>query len=295
MKVAVIGSRNLHTNTLDVHLPEDTTQIISGGAKGIDNCAKLYAQKHAIEYIEILPEYEKYGKAAPLKRNDAIIECSDLIIAYWDGKSKGTEYTIKKCKKLNKKIKIILMQGNMEKISKSDLDVNKWIDFCIKSLKNGYYHNYCDIVFYDEETEIIENWLMQCSKLGFEFALCLKEIDSKRKGMSGFTNFKVGQISENSLIFNLMYYLDADVEKGFLEMETENSKYVLVSKPDRDYETKKEKENLDKHFSEDILKTIKIDKSITPQEAERLLKIELENMEIKAQQMKEKILSLYFE
>lgn len=40
MKVAVIGSRNLQVDHLEKYLPEDTTEIVSGGARGIDACAK---------------------------------------------------------------------------------------------------------------------------------------------------------------------------------------------------------------------------------------------------------------
>ena len=38
MKVAVIDSRNLYIYHLEKYLPEDATEIVSGGAKGIDRC-----------------------------------------------------------------------------------------------------------------------------------------------------------------------------------------------------------------------------------------------------------------
>ena len=46
-----------------------------------------------------LPEYSRYGRGAPLKRNPQIIEYADVVIAFWDGKSKGTKYVIDNCKK----------------------------------------------------------------------------------------------------------------------------------------------------------------------------------------------------
>ncbi len=107
MKIAVIGSRALSISNLEEYLPEETTEIVSGGAKGIDSFAKLYAQIHSIKYTEFLPEYEKFGKAAPLQRNLQIIEYSDIIIAFWDGKSRGTKFVINECRKKNKYIKII--------------------------------------------------------------------------------------------------------------------------------------------------------------------------------------------
>ena len=74
MKVAVIGSRGLTVSNLGDYLPCDTTEIISGGAKGVDTCARYYALSHGIKITEYLPEYEKYGRAAPLKRNITIIQ-----------------------------------------------------------------------------------------------------------------------------------------------------------------------------------------------------------------------------
>ena len=105
MKVAIIGSRNLIVNDLQNYLPENVTEIVSGGAKGIDTCAREYALSHGIKLTEFLPEYDKYGRSAPLKRNLQIIEYADEVIAFWDGSSGGTKYVIDSCKKINKKLR----------------------------------------------------------------------------------------------------------------------------------------------------------------------------------------------
>lgn len=109
MKIAVIGSRNLTVNDLGKYLTEDVTEIVSGGAKGIDLCAREYARVNKIKLTEFLPEYEKYGRGAPLKRNLQIIDYADLILAFWDGKSKGTKYVIDNCKKRNKKVSVFII------------------------------------------------------------------------------------------------------------------------------------------------------------------------------------------
>lgn len=106
MKVAVIASRGLCINNLGKYLPQGTTEIVSGGAKGVDTSAKTYALSHDIKLTEFLPEYNKYGKGAPLKRNITVIEYSDVVIAFWDGKSRGTKYVIDNCKKRNIPIRI---------------------------------------------------------------------------------------------------------------------------------------------------------------------------------------------
>lgn len=106
MKVAVVGSRNLTINNLGDYLPKDTTEIVSGGARGIDRCARVYANTHNIKLTEFLPEYERYGRSAPLKRNLQIIRYADMVLAFWDGKSNGTRFVIENCKKENVPVKV---------------------------------------------------------------------------------------------------------------------------------------------------------------------------------------------
>lgn len=108
MKIAVIGSRELTVNDLGKYLPQEVTEIVSGGAKGIDACAKEYALENSIKLTEFLPEYKKYGKGAPLKRNLQIIDYADSVLAFWDGKSRGTKFVIEHCKAQNKSIRIFL-------------------------------------------------------------------------------------------------------------------------------------------------------------------------------------------
>ncbi len=108
MKIAVIGSRGLRVDDLRKYLPENTTEIVSGGAKGVDTSAKEYAEKNNIKLTEFLPEYEKYGRGAPLRRNLQIIGYADEVLAFWDGTSRGTKYVIDNCKKQNKKVSVYI-------------------------------------------------------------------------------------------------------------------------------------------------------------------------------------------
>ena len=117
MKTAVIGSRSLNVIFLRDYIPAATTEIVSGGAKGVDTLAKSYAEEIGCKYTEFLPEYEKYGKAAPIRRNDEIIEYADVVVALWDGKSKGTKYVIDRCKKIGRS----LIVYNMTALSDENL------------------------------------------------------------------------------------------------------------------------------------------------------------------------------
>ena len=94
MKVAIIGSRTVKDVDLSRYIPPETTLIISGGAIGVDTIAERYADEHGIEKLIIRPEYNLYGKRAPLVRNRLIVDQADLVIAFWDGESRGTAYTV---------------------------------------------------------------------------------------------------------------------------------------------------------------------------------------------------------
>ena len=106
MKVAVVGSRSLTVKDIGKYLPENTTEIISGGAAGIDSCAREYSLSHG---IKLKPDYARYGrKAAPLKRNITIIESADIVLAFWNGSSKGTKFVIESCERMGVEIKVYL-------------------------------------------------------------------------------------------------------------------------------------------------------------------------------------------
>ena len=109
MRVAVIGSRGLQIGNLGDYLPPETTEIVSGGARGVDSCAREYALRHELKLTEYLPEYNRYGRAAPLKRNITIIESADLVLAFWDGRSRGTKYVIDNCTQRNIPVKIHIL------------------------------------------------------------------------------------------------------------------------------------------------------------------------------------------
>ena len=111
MKVAIIGSRKLIDVEVSKYIPENVTEIISGGAKGIDTLAEEWADKNGIPKTIIKPEYERYKRGAPLKRNEKIVERADIIIALWNGESRGTKFTIDYAKKLQKEVKIYVIEN----------------------------------------------------------------------------------------------------------------------------------------------------------------------------------------
>ena len=108
IRLAVVGSRTftdyeLLKNTLDDFVESHIiTEIISGGAKGADTLAKKYAKENGFPTNIILPNWEKFGKSAGFIRNEQIVQECTYLMAFWDGKSKGTKHSIDLAKKHKK-------------------------------------------------------------------------------------------------------------------------------------------------------------------------------------------------
>lgn len=110
MKLLIVGSRNIRSFDLSAHIPPQTDLIISGGASGIDTIAEKYADQHKISKLILRPKYDCYGKAAPLKRNEQMVDLADEVLIVWDGISRGTQYTLDYVKKQNKPFILLIKE-----------------------------------------------------------------------------------------------------------------------------------------------------------------------------------------
>lgn len=118
MRVGIVGSRNCQDFDISVigdYLPVDCTEIISGGAAGIDAAAEELAAARNIAFRKFLPDYQHYGKRAPLERNLLIVKNSDMLLAFWDCGSKGTAHVIDACIRENVPVRIIRLDARDEK------------------------------------------------------------------------------------------------------------------------------------------------------------------------------------
>ena len=109
MKLAIVGSRKCPHINIESQLKHIPDTIVSGGAIGVDNYAREFARRHGLKMIEFFPDYERYGTKAPLERNKLIVEECDCLIAFWDGESRGTKFTIDYAQKMGKPTKIVII------------------------------------------------------------------------------------------------------------------------------------------------------------------------------------------
>lgn len=82
----------------------NVTEIVSGGAKGIDKAGERFASKYELPLKRISANWEKLGKKAGFIRNVEMANYADSLLAIWDGKSKGTEHMINTMNKLKKQV-----------------------------------------------------------------------------------------------------------------------------------------------------------------------------------------------
>ena len=107
MKLLIAGSRSIKEFDLSPYITDDVDTILTGGADGIDKLAEKYADSHGIEKIIIKPNYTRFSRAAPLKRNEELVRKCDKALVIWDGKSKGSKHTADYARKLNKEVLVI--------------------------------------------------------------------------------------------------------------------------------------------------------------------------------------------
>lgn len=76
------------------HIEKPLVEIVSGGAKGADRLGERFAKQYDIP-VKLFPaNWDLYGKSAGYRRNKEMAEYADCLIAFWDGKSKGTGHMI---------------------------------------------------------------------------------------------------------------------------------------------------------------------------------------------------------
>ena len=105
-KIIIAGSRDYDDykslcEVCDTLLQSETDiEIVSGTAKGADRLGERYAIERGFPVTKFPADWERYGRAAGYRRNTAMAEYGNYLIAFWDGLSKGTQMMIDIAKKM---------------------------------------------------------------------------------------------------------------------------------------------------------------------------------------------------
>src|SRR5256884_9618662 len=112
MRVAIVGSR--HFSDLSrvgeyVKSLPPRASIITGSASGVDAAATKAAREKGIP-VQVIPasfdEMADASKAAA--RNQRLVDACDVLVAFWDGTSKGTRNTVERALDSGKEVHVFI-------------------------------------------------------------------------------------------------------------------------------------------------------------------------------------------
>lgn len=113
MRLIIAGSRDINMTWEEMHdyLPPGTgarrLEIVSGNARGPDSTAIELAKICNIPCKIFEPNWNEFGKAAGIIRNKEMGDYADELLAFWDGKSRGTKHMIDYMTSLGKPVKVV--------------------------------------------------------------------------------------------------------------------------------------------------------------------------------------------
>lgn len=100
MKVIIAGGRDFNDYDLlcrkadKILSRQDEVEIVSGTAKGADKLGEMYANERHFSIKRFPADWGTHGKKAGYMRNEDMAIYADVLIAFWDGQSKGTKHMI---------------------------------------------------------------------------------------------------------------------------------------------------------------------------------------------------------
>ena len=113
MRVIIAGGRDFNNYELlkercDYYLKNiKDVEIVSGTANGTDILGEKYASDKSYPLKQFPADWNNLGRGAGYKRNAQMAEYADALIAFWNGKSKGTKHMIDSAKSKNLKVRVV--------------------------------------------------------------------------------------------------------------------------------------------------------------------------------------------
>lgn len=133
MKLIIAGGRELKVTAgfiaeLIAMINIQPTEVISGGARGIDRCAEVFVEQwnqmyktpqaissnyvsKEIKLTIMEADWQEHGKAAGPIRNEQMAQAGDALLLIWDGESKGSSNMKQNMVKLNKPVYEFILKG----------------------------------------------------------------------------------------------------------------------------------------------------------------------------------------
>ena len=113
MKTIIAGSRDItdarYLITALNCVPWSITELVSGGARGVDSMGEAWALSRDIP-VKLFPaDWDGQGRAAGPIRNTQMADYADALLAIWDGRSRGTEDMITKARARGLQVKVAVV------------------------------------------------------------------------------------------------------------------------------------------------------------------------------------------
>ena len=113
MKVIIAGGRDFNDYILlkrkcDELLKDvSDIEIVSGAANGADRLGERYAVEKGYPVKQFPADWKQYGNSAGIKRNAEMANYAEMLIAFWDGKSRGTKNMIDVATTKNFRVEVV--------------------------------------------------------------------------------------------------------------------------------------------------------------------------------------------
>lgn len=116
--VVVTGSRTwtdksrIHDAFAKIKDKHSDVRLVNGTARGADRLCATLAVGYGFRVVDVPADWERYGRSAGYRRNVRMLEMEpDLVLAFWDGTSKGTKHTIDEARRRGLKVCVCTPQG----------------------------------------------------------------------------------------------------------------------------------------------------------------------------------------
>lgn len=116
LQIIIAGSRDFHDYAfvervlmtyLGRFIGKVEILIITGGARGVDALGARFARAHNLQLKVVPADWDAYGPSAGPRRNEQMARMAGFLIAFWDGKSRGTRNMIQTAYRFGLRVKVV--------------------------------------------------------------------------------------------------------------------------------------------------------------------------------------------